>query len=89
MSMTARLGLLRKSNLILNKFVIGTASALNAGIRLSEREYIAWLSSDDYFLPDKLEKQLEWMIKNKLKICFSSFYQMNEKSEIMSKWSGR
>lgn len=61
----------------------GTASALNAGIRLSEGEYIAWLSSDDYFLPDKLEKQLEWMIKNELKICFSSFYQMNEKSEII------
>jgi teichuronic acid biosynthesis glycosyltransferase TuaG len=36
----------------------GTASALNAGIRLATGEWFAWLSADDIFYPDKLKKQV-------------------------------
>jgi len=39
----------------------GAASALNAGIRLSKGEYVAWLSADDVFMPDKIECQVAVM----------------------------
>lgn len=35
----------------------GVASALNAGIQAAQGHYIAWLSHDDRWLPNKLEKQ--------------------------------
>ncbi|MDR1958413.1 MAG: glycosyltransferase family 2 protein [Planctomycetaceae bacterium] len=42
----------------------GAASARNAGIRKAQADLIAFLDSDDYWLPRKLEKQLE---------CFRTF----------------
>ncbi|CAI6032071.1 glycosyltransferase [Cohnella sp. JJ-181] len=51
----------------------GTASALNAGIRLSNGEYVAWLSSDDRFRPDKIARQLAYMIERDAKICCTDF----------------
>ncbi|SFB44424.1 Glycosyl transferase family 2 [Cohnella sp. OV330] len=51
----------------------GTASALNAGIRASTGEYIAWLSSDDRFRPDKIERQLNYMRERHARICCTDF----------------
>jgi glycosyltransferase involved in cell wall biosynthesis len=39
----------------------GTASALNHGIRMASGQYIAWLSSDDRFYPDKIARQVQYM----------------------------
>src|SRR5260221_3924635 len=36
----------------------GVAGAFNHGLRLATGKYISWLSHDDVFLPEKLEKQL-------------------------------
>jgi glycosyltransferase involved in cell wall biosynthesis len=36
----------------------GVSSALNAGIALMEGEYFSWLSHDDRYLPEKLERQV-------------------------------
>lgn len=36
----------------------GTPSALNAGIRAAHGAWIAWLSSDDLFEPEKIAKQI-------------------------------
>ncbi|MFH0816518.1 MAG: glycosyltransferase [Methanobacteriota archaeon] len=39
----------------------GVASALNDGIRSSKGKYISWLSHDDMYTPDKLEKQIQFL----------------------------
>lgn len=51
----------------------GTASALNAGIRASSGTYVAWLSSDDRFRPDKIERQLGYMLERQASICCTDF----------------
>ena len=51
----------------------GTASALNKGIRMASGEYIAWLSSDDVYLPDKLERQLAFMEAYHAAVSFTDF----------------
>lgn len=40
---------------------LGAPAALNRGIRESQADLVCWLSHDDLFLPDKLEKQVLFM----------------------------
>ncbi len=63
----------------------GVASALNAGIDAASGEYISWLSHDDIYPADKLEKQVEFLsrLDNKDTILFGDFITINEKSEHM------
>lgn len=44
--------------------VCGGGNSRNIGMMLSSGSYIAFLDDDDYFLPTKIEKQLEQMKKN-------------------------
>ena len=43
----------------------GSSSALNCGIKNMEGEWFSWLSHDDLYYPEKLQRQIEYM--NKLK----------------------
>ena len=49
----------------------------NKGIKLSNGKLIAFLDSDDLWLPDKLKKQIFFMKKNKIKISHTSYYIIN------------
>ncbi|WP_191560574.1 glycosyltransferase family 2 protein [Metabacillus idriensis] len=51
----------------------GTATALNTGIQTASGDYIAWLSSDDYFLPDKISKQLSFMLDHQAEASFTNY----------------
>lgn len=42
----------------------GCPAALNFGIKMAKGKYICWLSSDDLWYTDKLEKQIELFLKN-------------------------
>lgn len=54
----------------------GAASARNKGLRLAQGEFIAFLDSDDLWLPQKLERQLQAFDLNlKLQICFTGIEQ--------------
>jgi teichuronic acid biosynthesis glycosyltransferase TuaG len=62
----------------------GTASALNLGIRYASGEYVAWLSSDDIFFPDKVEKQLAYMQANQSMISYTAFDEINEHNQVLN-----
>ena len=51
----------------------GTATALNHGIRYASGEYIAWLSSDDFFYRDKINNQVLFMQQHNALISHSNF----------------
>lgn len=52
----------------------GPAAARNKGIRMSKGEIISLLDSDDLYTKDKLEKQVDFLEKNKeIDICFSKY----------------
>ncbi len=58
----------------------GVATALNLAIRNSTGKYISWLSHDDIYYPNKIERQVEELSKlnDKGTILFSSFDILNE-----------
>ena len=43
----------------------GAASALNYGIEKMTGKYFSWLSHDDIYLPDKVKKEVEMLLKHK------------------------
>lgn len=61
----------------------GTASALNTGVRLAAGDYIAWLSSDDRFEPQKIERQLAFMERTAALASCTGFSIINGRSEIV------
>ncbi len=67
----------------------GVATALNFAIKKSKGEYISWLSHDDMYYPEKIEKQIEELSrldkeKKENTIVYSNYSLVNEKSEITS-----
>jgi glycosyltransferase involved in cell wall biosynthesis len=51
----------------------GPAAARNAGIRSSTGTFIAFLDADDFWLPDKLEKQLMLFQNKKVGLVYSDY----------------
>ncbi len=57
---------------------VGAAEARNKALAVANGRYIAFLDSDDLWLPEKLEKQLEFMQKNDYAFTFTSYVPMSE-----------
>ena len=55
-----------------NEKNLGAAGSRNRAIELATGRYIAFLDSDDLWLPEKLEKQIEYMSKNDCAFCYSA-----------------
>ena len=60
------------------KFNQGVAAARNKGLELAKGRYIAFLDSDDLWLPQKLEKQIAFMNVNNYSFSFHSYRHFNE-----------
>jgi teichuronic acid biosynthesis glycosyltransferase TuaG len=56
----------------------GLALARNYAMSVAEGQYIAFLDSDDMWMPKKLESQLAFMKKNNLTISCTSFRRVSE-----------
>jgi glycosyltransferase involved in cell wall biosynthesis len=62
----------------------GTATALNTGILHSKGDYFTWLSSDDLYEPEKVERQLKFMRDHQATISYGNYHLMNERDHITS-----
>ncbi|WP_338776612.1 glycosyltransferase [Metabacillus sp. FJAT-52054] len=67
----------------------GTATALNKGIETASGEYIAWLSSDDYFLPEKIQKQMTYMLTHGADFSFTNYDYIDENNTVLIPWCGK
>lgn len=77
-----RLDPYRSRIIYLGKANGGTASALNHGIRHASGQYIAWLSSDDLFYPDKINNQVCFMLEQQVYISHTNFDYIDLHSNI-------
>ncbi len=59
----------------------GTGAARNNSIRIAKGEYIAFLDSDDLWLPEKLAKQISFMQTNGYKFTYSHYQKFDSKGE--------
>lgn len=66
----------------------GTASALNHGIRYASGEYVAWLSSDDIFYHDKINRQIQFMLERGAWISHTNFDYIDRQSQIVQHRAG-
>lgn len=58
----------------------GVASAVNLGIKMMSGEYFSWLSHDDVYYPNKIEKQIESVLNcgDQTKIVHGNYNLYNE-----------
>jgi len=62
-----------KIKIIKNSINQGAGISRNIGINNSNGKIIAFLDADDFWLPQKLEKQTNFMIKNKFDFTFCNY----------------
>lgn len=56
-----------------NKMNSGAAVSRNYALREADGKWIAFIDSDDLWYPDKLEKQLEFMVRNNYKFTYTDY----------------
>jgi len=59
----------------------GAAITRNNAIKRAQGRWIAFLDSDDLWLPEKLEHQLKFMTENKYAFSYHEYTEMNEKGK--------
>lgn len=64
---------------------LGAAAARTVSMKLANGQYMAFCDSDDLWVPNKLEKQIEFMNKNGYAFTCTAYEKINEKSESIGK----
>jgi teichuronic acid biosynthesis glycosyltransferase TuaG len=52
----------------------GPGASRNAGLSIAKGEYIAFLDADDWWLPDKARKQIDFMRRNLYQFTYHDYY---------------
>ncbi|BDS16269.1 glycosyltransferase family 2 protein [Clostridium perfringens] len=63
---------------IKNKKNLGAAISRNKALREAKGKWIAFLDSDDLWVPEKLEKQISFMNKNQYSFSYSRYREIDE-----------
>ena len=66
----------------------GVASALNVAIREMKGDWFSWLSHDDLFLPEKTQRQVEYLSKSKTAIVYGDYSLIDEKGRAIAGETG-
>jgi glycosyltransferase involved in cell wall biosynthesis len=68
----------------------GACVARNRGVQLSKGKYVAFLDSDDAFLPNKIEKQISCLCQTNAQLCATDYirYRKDGSEEIVKTKSG-
>lgn len=69
--------------LFVNPTNSGAAASRNRAMREATGRWIAFLDSDDLWLPEKLQKQLEFLTANGYKFGYTAYEHVNEQTEPM------
>lgn len=67
----------------------GVASALNMGIQKMRGEYFSWLSHDDIYLPNKVEREVEYLLShgNQNTIVFSAYQTIDQNGNVIDNYN--
>ena len=63
-----------------NEINKGSAFARNLALKKAKGKWIAFLDSDDLWMPEKLERQIEFMSKNNYNFSYSNYCEIDENS---------
>lgn len=59
---------------------VGSGNTRNVCIDKAKGRYLAFLDADDYWKPDKLEKQISFMKINKYHLTYTEYYEFNNET---------
>ena len=76
-------------NLIINERNLGVALSRNKAIKYANGEFIAFLDADDLWKKDKLEKQINFMKKNKFDFSHTTYEIINNDYKIIKQRKAR
>ena len=62
----------------------GVANARNVAIQNAEGRFIAFLDSDDVWLPEKISRQINFMLDNQYEFTFTSYRFIDADSNLMN-----
>ncbi|WP_440653723.1 glycosyltransferase [Candidatus Pelagibacter sp. HIMB1506] len=71
---------------LINKENEGVSSARNLGIQKANGKYVSFLDSDDIWLPNKIEYQLNIIKKKKINFIHNSYLVLGEDERIIGKF---